>query len=73
MIGCRRGKDDQADLARIDTGRIERIARGHGREAGSRLAIVGDVTLADPGAFDDPFVTGVDLRGQIGIGHAIGR
>ena len=43
-----------------DAGRVERLARGLGRQRGGGLAVAGDMAGVDAGPLDDPFVGGVD-------------
>ena len=60
LVGSRGGEDDQADLARLDAGRGERLPRRLGRQGRGGLAVAGDVAGVDAGPLDDPFVGGVD-------------
>jgi hypothetical protein len=46
---------------------VERAAGGVGGEGGGGFAVARDIAAADPGAFDDPLVGGVDLCGELGI------
>ena len=45
----------------------ERSLGGVDGEIGRHLAVRGDVTLADAGALHDPFVGGVDGRGEVRV------
>ena len=68
MVGGGGGEDDQADLARIDPRSLQRAARRFGGEAAGGLVRFGEITLANTGPLDDPFVRSVDTLCQIGIG-----
>ena len=55
---------------RIDPARLSSAARAAAmREIGGGLARRRDVALVDAGALRDPFVGGVDLPCQVGIGE----
>ena len=60
-----RGHDDQIDVARLDTGRFHRGARGrHGQVTGGHIG-AGQMAGADAGALDDPLIGRLDAaRGQ---------
>src|SRR6476646_7792439 len=47
---------------------IEGAPRRLGRQAGGRLAVAGDVAVADAGALDDPLVRRVDRLRQLLVG-----
>ena len=69
MIARRRRADDQIQLARIDSGRLERLlARCHGkvveRLGGAHMAAL------DPRAGKNPLIRGVQELGQLVVGNA---
>src|SRR4030081_1422130 len=64
----RRGHD-QADRRRFHMGRRERGFRRLDGEVRGVLAGGRDAALANAGALGDPFVGGVDLAGELGIGE----
>ena len=64
---------DAIDVAALEAGILQRLARGGDREVGGQFPFRRDVALADAGALADPFVGGVDGLGQLVIGHDTGR
>ena len=68
LVGSRRGEDDEVDVGCGDAGMVERAARRIGGEAAGRLAIAGDIAVADAGALDDPLVGGVDALREFFVG-----
>ena len=69
MIARRRRADDKIQLARIDSGRLERLlARCHGkvveRLGGAHMAAL------DPRAGKNPLIRGIEELGQLVIGNA---
>ncbi len=69
---CRR-ENDEADVARLEAGGVERVAAGFDRQGGGGLAVGSDVAAADAGSLDNPFVGRFDLLRQFRIIDAAGR
>ena len=69
VVGRRGGEHDEVDRLRIDLGMGERGARRVRRHIRGQFAGRGDVALVDAGALHDPFVGGIDLARQIGVGE----
>ena len=67
VVGRRSGDDDEVDVGGDETGVGERRDGGSRRQRRSRLAVGGDVTLANAGALHDPFVGRVDHRRHFGV------
>lgn len=68
-----RGDDNQIDVGRLETGRIERSAGGRLGEIATGLPIGDQMALLDSGALEDPGRRGVDDRFEIGIRQRPGR
>ena len=64
-----RGADQEVDLARVDAGLGERLARGRQRDVGERLVLRRDAPLADPRPLDDPLVRRVDVLREVVVRH----
>ena len=60
-----RGADEEVDLARLDAGVRQRLARGGQRDVGQRLVLGGHPPLADPRPLDDPLVGRVDVLREV--------
>ena len=60
-------EDEEIDVVRRETGPLDRVRGGFGRERRGALVRRRDATLADAAAFDDPLVGGVDARFEIRI------
>ena len=60
LSGVEVASDDQVDVVGRQAGIVERRARRRLAERGRRLALAGDMALADAGALDDPLVGGLD-------------
>ena len=73
VIRRRGGEHDQVDRLRIEMGMRERRARRMRRHVRGEFAGRGDAPLVDAGALHDPFVGGVDLARQIGVGEDLVR
>ena len=73
VVGRRGRDDDQADVRRRQTRRLQRLARRIGAQRRGRFIGFGDMAKADAGAFDDPFVAGIDAFGEFGVGNAGAR
>src|SRR6185312_12819556 len=67
------GTDDHVQLAGIDAGILQRLARRAQSQVGGLFALKRNVALADPGALANPLIRGLDLLGQIVIGDDVGR
>ena len=68
-VGRRRPDDDEVDVGRLEPGALDRLPRGLSRQIRRRDARVDDVTLADAGALQDPFVARLDHLLEIGVGE----
>ena len=72
MIARRRRADDQIQLARIDSGRLERLlARCYGKVV-ERLSGA-DVAALDTGAGKNPLIRGIEELRQLVIGNTAFR
>ena len=68
LSGVEVAQHDQVDILRRHAGIGQRRLRRLDAEIGGQFAVGRDVALANAGALHDPFVGGVDLLGEIGIG-----
>ena len=68
VVGRRGGDDDEVDVGGLQPGVGERRLGGARRQRRRRLAVAGDVALADAGALHDPLVGGVDDLRHFGVG-----
>ena len=69
MVTRRRRADDQIQLARVDSGHLERpLARRYGKVV-KRLGGA-DMAALDTGAGKNPLIRGIEELGQLVIGNA---
>src|SRR3546814_2876791 len=73
VVGGRGRDDDEADVGGIEPRGRQRLLRRRGAERAGRLVRLGDMTETDAGAFDDPFVTGIDALRKLVVRHARAR
>ncbi len=73
LVGCRGRENDQVDLLRIDTSRVDRAARRVLGEIYRGFVVPGDMTLFDTGTLPNPLVRGVDKLFQLMVGHDLLR
>ena len=73
LVRRRGGDDDEVDISGGQPGTVESATGGGSAEIGGEFTLGGDMALADAGAFDNPFVAGIDCRGEFGIGEHAGR
>ncbi len=72
-VGRGRAQHQQVDFGSIDAGGFERARGGLESQVPGGLSRQRDVALAYAGAFADPFVAGLDLLFQIGVGDDVVR
>ncbi len=72
-VGSNSADNDQIDLLQIDRMRLHQLLnRFHGEIAGGN-ALVHQMALADPRAFQDPLIGGINHFFQVLIGEDAGR
>src|SRR5258708_38412135 len=70
ILGRDGADDDRVEIARLESGALERDAAGVNGDVGERLALAERIALADPGARLDPFVGGVHVPLEILVGQS---
>ena len=69
LVGRAGAEDDQIDLVGFDPCGLHRAPRRRDREIDGGFTLRRDPSLADAGAFADPFVRGLDHAFEIGVGQ----
>ena len=68
IVGGGRRQHDQVDIAGRHSSAVERPTRRRQSQIGGHLAFRRDMSLADTGAFENPFIGGVDAGRELGVG-----
>src|SRR5690606_17841921 len=71
VVGRRRGDQHGVELVGPGAGPVERGPAGGDGQVPGRLAGAGPAALSDAGALDDPLVGGVEVAGEVVVGHPV--